>query len=334
MTAFDEILGQPKAVKLLSRVMDTGRLAHAYLFTGPDGVGKSTTAKGLAAILLCQEKWTSAPCGRCPGCLKFASNSHPDFLPVRPDGTAIKIDQIRKLKKALAFPPLASRQRIILLEDVQTMRREAANSLLKTLEEPPPDNLIILIASGSDPLLSTIVSRCQVIPFYPLAIDLAAAVLMHINTGLDRRSALALASLTDGCPGRAETLETNDLMELREDIITALLNAPQSEAEAVETALILSAKTAELKNSLDYLLDLLRIFFKDAMLMHLDDSRKAVSAHTMEINHGRTRERWNLTQLSDMVEAVDYAARALAGNCNRSLVCDVLFLKLLTPETR
>ncbi len=166
--ALTEIAGQPKAIKLLNRSLASQRLAHAYLFTGPDGVGKYTTARSMAAILLCPDVSDLKPCGICPGCQKFSSGNHPDFLHISPMGTAIKIDQIRELKKALSFSPLEAEYRVTILEDVHTMRREAGNSLLKLLEEPPPDNILLLTADESVQLLTTIVSRCQVIPFYPL----------------------------------------------------------------------------------------------------------------------------------------------------------------------
>ncbi|HFQ88690.1 MAG TPA: DNA polymerase III subunit delta' [Desulfobulbus sp.] len=324
MTTFDfsGILGQAKAINLLTRALSSGRLAHAYLFSGPDGVGKTRTAMILAAALLCTDA-NSRPCGRCPGCLKFASANHPDFLAIRPDGVSIRIDQVRELKKTLAFAPFEAGLRVVVLEEVQTMRREAGNSLLKVLEEPPPDNLLILVASDSEPILPTILSRCQVIPFYPLPLELAAEIIAREHSGLDREGVLALATLTNGCPGRAGRLEAGGALELYRQVVAELAAPPPGEAAQVETALALAARMVECKQELDVLLDLLRIFYKDVMIAAL-----LGTAHSAEV--ARARERWNLERLSDKIAAIDSAHRALARNCNRALVCETLLLDLFS----
>ncbi len=317
---FSEILGQPKAINLLGRALASGRLAHAYLFTGPDGVGKTRTAMAVAAILLCTDP-DRRPCSRCPGCRKFASGNHPDFLAIRPEGVSIRIDQVRELKKTLSFPPFESGLRVVVLEEVQTMRREAGNSLLKVLEEPPPDNLLILVASDSEPILPTILSRCQAIPFYPLPLPLAAEIIARENAALDLEGARALAMLTNGCPGRAGRLEAGGALELYRQVIAELVAPAAGEAVQVETALALAVRMAELKQELGVLLDLLRIFFKDAMIAGLSGTAVSVEAD-------QARERWNLERLSDKIAAIDTAQKALARNCNRALVCEVLLLDL------
>ena len=324
-----KILGQPKATKLLSRALASNRLAHAYLFIGPDGVGKTTAARTMAAILFCQDETGLSPCGRCSGCIKFKSDNHPDFIHVLPDGAGIKINQIRTLKKDLAFPPLEAKLRVILLEDVHTMRREAANSLLKMLEEPPPDNILLLTADESEPLLATITSRCQVIPFSFLPLATTADILMGLDPDLDKDRAQTLAALSGGCPGQAQTFDSDDLLQLHSDIMNGLLKDHQNESDRTETALLLATETAEKKDSLETVLDLLRIFFKEVMAAQLNNSRLTTGPSTMEPHIARARERWNLAQLSDRIDAVDFARKALARNCNRQMVCEVFFLQLL-----
>ena len=322
---FSQITGQPKAVRLLGRAVQGNRLAHGYLFTGPDGVGKTTMARTLAAYLFCQSGEEQRPCGTCPGCLKFASGNHPDFLTIRPDGAVIKIEQIRKLKKELSFAPFEAGIRVVVLEDAQTMQHPAGNSLLKVLEEPPPDNLLLLIASESEPVLPTIVSRCQVIPFMPLAREECCRILRSLYPERNTDEIQTLATLTGGCRGQAGEILNDELLELRRRCIAELLESEPDPARSVEQALALAAELGGMKVGLEVLLDMLAEFFKQCMVEELCDQQPAKVTEPV-----RARERWNLQQLSDMVDAVDYARRALARNCNRGLVSEVLMLDLFS----
>jgi len=324
---FTQIIGQPKAVRLLSRALTGNRLAHGYLFIGPEGVGKSSTARALAARLFCQVERGEAPCGHCRGCLKFASGNHPDYLCLKPEGAGIKISQIRALKKSVIFPPFEAEMRIVILEDAQTMGREAGNSLLKLLEEPPPNNLLLLIAADSEPILDTIVSRCQVIPFVSLNMDRAARIITRNHPEFDSEEVRTMARLTGGCPGRAGTLYNDAVLLLRKECLQALSDGSRRQpAEAAEQALYLAGRMAELKEGLNQLFDLLALYFKEAMialLCNTCDEKQEESAEYFAI-----KERRSVQRLSAMVDAVDSSRRALAGNCNRALVCEVLLLDL------
>lgn len=324
---FSAILGQPKAVKLIERALQSGRLAHAYLFSGPDGVGKTTMANALAGMLFCQAGSDDKPCGRCHGCRQFNSGNHPDFVRMQPDGAAIKIDQVRELKKTLSFAPFEGGKRVVILEEVQSLRREAGNSLLKLLEEPPPENILVLIGS-SDQLLSTIVSRCQVIPFNPLPMELAIQVIRDHRPELDNRGVRALAALSEGCPGKAMNMDMEDdsLLELYVRLLNGLTEPPATEAEKIGSALSLAAEMAARKSGLEPLLELFRIFIKDVMVATTCPPR----AEPISPQVDKARELWNLQQLSAMLLAVDFAEKALARNCNRALTCEVLLLELMT----
>lgn len=321
--AFSPVRGQDKAIRLLDRALASGRLAHAYLFTGPDGVGKTTVALDLAAWLLCRAPGHDRPCGTCPGCLKRISNNHPDFLRIRPDGAAIKIDQVRSLKRALTYPPFEAEQRVVLIEEVQTMRREAGNSLLKLLEEPPPGNLLILVGGSMGSILATIVSRCQVIPFAPLELGLAAAIISEHRPELDPADCQVLAALAEGCPGQALAMEAEGVLPLYRRIVAMLGEDSGRPADRVEIALALAAEMAALGESEPLLLVLLRIFFKNSLAARAGVSRPDWPAEVL-----RARERWNLVQLSAKMAAIERTEKALARNCSRSLASEVLLLEL------
>ncbi|WP_417910702.1 DNA polymerase III subunit delta' [Candidatus Electronema sp. PJ] len=321
---FSQIIGQTKALNLLGRALQGGRMAHGYLFTGPEGVGKSTTARALAAQLLCQSTGESKPCGHCSSCKKFAAGSHPDFLWLQPEGASIKINQIRELKKALSFAPLERGLRIVLIDDAQTMGREAGNSLLKLLEEPPPDNLLLLIASDAEPLLDTLVSRCQVIPFAALTEAQAAQVIRRTHPQLSPEEVRTMAKLTGGCPGRTDALHSHEVISLYQECLHALLAGTSKQAEAVEQALALAGQLAELKDDLNLFFDLLSLFFKEVLTSAL--CTRELDAEEQLL--ARARECWNLQQVSAMVEAIEKARSDVARNCSRTLVCEVLLLAL------
>lgn len=162
------------AVRLLDTAMQRDKLAQSYLFYGPEGVGKRLTALLLASALQCEEG-QGIGCGRCPACQKVLRGSHPDWHLIEPDGNNIRIDQIRELQNIMSRRPHEGRRRIAVLDPAERMNDPAANALLKLLEEPPADSLIVLISAQTQKLLPTIRSRCQPIRFTPLAQDILAA---------------------------------------------------------------------------------------------------------------------------------------------------------------
>ncbi len=177
-----------------------------------------------------------------------------------------------------------------------------------------------MTASDDQPLLPTITSRCQLIPFAPLSLDDAAEVIRKITPETSPEQARTLASLTNGCPGRAKSLHSDEVLTLYNDCLQSIQAVPGlSMAESVEQSLALAARAAELKDGLDTLFDLLAINFKDSMVAQLCAAGEEVVL---------IREDWNLGQLSAKVDAIDAARRELARNCNRVLVCEVLLLDL------
>ncbi len=322
---FTHILGQKKAVTFFQRAISSDRVSHSYLLHGPDGVGKRLLAEGIAAVLLCQNG-ENRPCGHCPGCLKYLSANHPDLLHIRPDGPTIKIAQIRELKQALTYAPFEKGYRILIVEDVHTMRREAGNSLLKILEEPPEQNIFLLLSASLEVVLPTIRSRCQLIPFYSLPTELAAGIIRQKQPDLQDDEAIMLAQLADGSPGKALSLNSGSLFPLYIESMESLLTKRDCDAERIEAALALAAKWTDLKDELPYLLHLFRVFFKDAMVPLVIDHPGATRMLWLD----KARERWNFRLLSDKIDRIDYADQALQRNCNKGLTSEVLALHLLT----
>ncbi len=322
--SFPYIVGQGKAQKLFGRSLSSERLAHAYLFKGPDGVGKKLFARGVAAVINCIQKRSGSACGHCPSCLKHMSGNHPDFHFVCPEKGAIKIDQIRQLKRILSYPPYEAKTRVVLLEDIHTMRQEAANSLLKILEEPPKDNLLLLTAEASKNILQTIASRCQSIPFYNLSVEATQKILLDKEEGLDTKTARILARLSEGSPGRALLLMKTDMIAIWEEVTGLIAKCPGG--EDVDKVLKVAESMAELKENLTPLLGLLRVWLRDMLVAMSGGLKIDGDEHAKGAAFAKD---WSSQELFAKMKALDRAELELGHNCNRTLVCEILLFRLL-----
>ncbi|RUM46735.1 MAG: DNA polymerase III subunit delta' [Desulfocapsa sp.] len=315
-----QLYGQKQAQKFISRSLAAERMAHAYLFQGPDGVGKQLFARKLAVVINCKNSNGLQSCGVCSSCRKMSSGSHPDFLSVSPEKGAIKIAQIRDLTKRLTFAPYEAKTRVVLVEDVHSMGQEAANALLKTLEEPPENNILILTADSAGNVLRTILSRCQTIPFYSLTAEETCRVLREQDAEIDRQTALLLARLGEGSPGKALLLHRKDLISLWESVTALLADAVCKRDAETGTVLLMAAKLAALKEDLIHFLGLLRLWLRDGLVAFYDGAEASGTQ--------KTRKEWNSQQYFAKLEAIDSAEKELSRNCNRTLVCEVLLFRL------
>lgn len=164
---FKGIIGNTKTKEILETALKNKNILHSYLFHGEEGIGKYLIAREFAKGILC-ENYKDEPCENCKSCIEFNTNNHPDFLTINPDGNNIKIEQIRYMNSKILEKPVISKRKVYIINDSDKMTKEAQNSLLKTLEEPPEYAVIILICSQESNLLTTIGSRCTKIEFNSL----------------------------------------------------------------------------------------------------------------------------------------------------------------------
>jgi DNA polymerase-3 subunit delta' len=222
-----DVFGHEWAIDLLTGALSHDRLSHAYLLTGPAHIGKTTLARALAQTLNC-ESGGLAPCGACRSCQLVAKDRHPDVRLIKPELASsgrketLRIDQVRGLQKALALAPYEARYQVAILARFHRASLGAANALLKTLEEPPERVIIILTADLVDPLLPTIVSRCQSLSLRPLPLDRVESALLE-RWGAEKGRAHQLAHLSGGRLGLAVRLLSDPhLLSQRQEGLDAL----------------------------------------------------------------------------------------------------------------
>ena len=208
--SFGGVRGQDRAVALLLRYLESGNVPAGLLFFGEEGIGKEKAAFAFVSALFCRNRGQAGACGTCRDCRILASGSHPNFHRVSPENQSILIDDIRSLQGELSLKAFSDRPRAVIISPADRMTVQAANALLKTLEEPPPGTHLLLVAHRISRIPPTIVSRCQKVSFSPLAPPLVEEIVSRIP-GADRHSAAAIraaAALSGGSPGRAlEVLE-------------------------------------------------------------------------------------------------------------------------------
>lgn len=239
---FSEIIGQERALRFLGEALARDKLAHAYLFVGVPGIGKTTAGIALARAINCMEQGQDLGCGRCATCRQFAAGAFVDLRIVSPEGHVIKIEQIREIDRFMSFKAFSGKYRVVIVRQAETMSTEAANAFLKTLEEPPPGNLLILNVTEPLNVLPTILSRCQKVVFNPVPASLISKW-MKEKHNIDPGTADLLAKLSDGSPGKALDMEEGFFLEKRRQYVDQLTSLRKtSDPELLELALHYTGK--------------------------------------------------------------------------------------------
>lgn len=329
------ILGHERILEALRRALRRHRLASAYCFSGPNAVGKRTVARQFLQSILCEQRIDgSESCGTCRSCIAWRQGYHPDaiLLEGKSENAPITIDSIRDIQKKLSFRPSVSRYRVALIDNADHLTLEAANALLKTLEEPPPQTVIVLCAPTLSTLPLTVRSRCQQFIFQLVPRDAIVELLRGETESQDL--AQAVSHLALGRPGLALTLlRTPDEYARYREQVTALLHllqAPLPERLRELKALIPNRLSAhDARQELMPLLDLLLWLIRDILLIreHLEDH--AVHHFLVEdLRH--MAERASTPQLLRSMELVSRTKLYLLQNVNPSLALEHLFVNIET----
>lgn len=320
-----EFYGNERIVDYFRKAIAHNQLGHAYLFSGPSGVGKATLSRILCKTLLCRNPSPDGPCEACPSCHKFESGNHPDFHPFVPDGLYFKIDQVRSIIHTVSLKPVESRWKTYLLEGADYMRDEGANALLKVLEEPPGETIYFLISEMVESLLPTVRSRCQHFAFQPLQPEELRQCLVE-KMGYSQQDAEKMARYSHGSIGRSLTLNVEEYNDMRDRLLGVLEAAllPKTYFQLYDGIRSITVERVEMAERLLILEELVRDLLviqsaEDAMPVHQDVRKR------LEV----IAERVSPEALEKFYEDLLTAREAITKvNANVSLSLQWLFLPL------
>ncbi len=248
--SFKDILGHERQIEILKKSILSGRTAHAFLFAGPEGVGKMLTALAFAKALNCSY-FDGDSCGRCDDCSRIEAGTHINVFTIAPEEGLIRIGAVRELQNALRYRAERG-TKVAIVEGADRLKTEAANALLKTLEEPPQGSVIVLVTSSPADLLPTVVSRCQRINFHVLSEEVLKRLVMDVG-GVGPEEAAVVARLAGGTMKRVPAYLDREALARREERVARILSISGTDrAELVDLAGELSAD-GDLENTLDYL---------------------------------------------------------------------------------
>jgi DNA polymerase III subunit delta' len=315
---FRNVMGHDKQKEMLASLVSKGRMPHALLFAGPEGVGKKIMAVELVKNFFCE---TGTACGVCRPCRNLSSGSHPDFTLVSKE-TAIKIDELRAIRRDVYESPFEAPIRVIVIDNADMMTREAANALLKTLEEPPASNLFILISSREQDVPLTIRSRCMRIPFGTLSCEKVIGYLRDVRD-VETGQAELLARLSNGSISGALFWLDEEHFALRRRVAELVTGRTKGFANIALVAEAITAGGNELTH-LSFLLSLLRDIWWVAVTR---DAAGVANIDLAEIVEETSsgRQAW----AGRSIRRVQEALRTLRYNVNRWLAVEHLMIDIV-----
>ena len=319
---FADISGHDRIVEVLRRSLRSGKTAHSYLFEGVPGCGRKKTAMALVQALFCSILPDDA-CGSCPSCRKIDSGNHPDIHVVAPlpDKRDISIDQLREMQHILSLRPYEAPRKVCIIEPAERMSVSAANSLLKTLEEPPGNALIILLTENAGMLLSTVRSRCQLIRFAPLSPEHVLALLER--SGMAPDTAALLAPMAGGSLQRALELDNETLTARREVVLSRV---DQLDIRRIASVFDAAEELSGNRDATLELLDMLLSFFRDAV--HLGAGSGEIVNRSLRPALEAIATRRSFPRNLELLERIYETRRDVQRNANPKLALDHLFMAM------
>lgn len=319
---FSHIAGQDEIKKSLINSINNNQISHCYIFEGPKGMGKYDLALVFAQALLCKNK-NDIPCNKCQDCLKVNSENHPDLHVINIEETTIKREDIDELINSIYKKPYEANKKIYIIKEAQEMTPQAANTFLKTLEEPPKDSVIILLTTNSNLLLTTIVSRCQHIKLKNVSKETIKSHLTD-NYNISEEIAELAAFYSKGILNKAVNIVSgkDNLLKFREEIIKLFDKIINSDSEIIYD---LENYFEEQKDNIDSIIEIMMTWVRDIMFIKNNMEELIINKDFKQLvkMHGES-----LKNNSNIIEYLQQTSEKLKSNVNYKLAVDNMLLRI------
>lgn len=321
---FNSIIGQKEVIGSLKKALSDDRIGHAYIFTGPTGIGKKTIANIFAGLLLCKNLQSATACGRCEACLLRKNGSNPDYHRINTEGLSIGVDMIREIQGDVLIKPIYSKRKVYIIEDAAKMTDQAQNCLLKTFEEPPAYVVVILLAVNYEMLLETIRSRAQRLNFRKYTDE---QVRCAVEASCGNVSNLQLAAgYSDGNIGIAlELAGSGEFILLRDRVFELLTGVARGK---IEDILQFTTFAEENRDSIDLILEIILLYYRDLLIACETGNENILINSDKKVMIFNNAQMYCNRRVIDNIEAIGAVRKALKQNANYQLTIDHLLMKL------
>lgn len=323
MAEFKQIIGHEQIIQHMQNAIRQKKISHAYLLCGESGSGKRLVAEAFAKAVLCEEGGIEA-CEKCKSCKQAESGNHPDIRVVVREKATLGVKEIREQVTAdVQIKPYSSEYKIYLIDEAEKMTEEAQNALLKTIEEPPEYAVFLLMVDRQELLLSTVLSRCVLLPFYPVATGKIKQFLME-EKGVPDYLAESAAAFSGGLVGRAvQYTESEAFTEQREEVLHLVKYVDQmTMAEVMENVKLFASK----KDAATEYLDMILLWYRDVLMYKATkDINALMFANEPEAVADQAKKR-SFENLQGIVEALEQVKQRLKSNVNFETALELLLL--------
>ncbi|MBQ9827941.1 MAG: DNA polymerase III subunit delta' [Lachnospiraceae bacterium] len=326
MSGYSDVAGHFQVIEYMRGVIKEGMVPHAFLFSGPEGTGKSVLAGIFARALQCEEGGTD-PCGKCRSCIQAESGNHPDIMWVKGSKQGIiGVDDIReKVNDDICIKPYSSRYKIYIIDDAETMTPGAQNALLKTIEEPPEYGIIMLLANNKDSLLSTVRSRCVLLSMRPVD-DKSVLRFLKENYDLTDEEAQTAAAYAGGSIGKAvKLIENDDYREIRRRVLHLVRGIDSMEIYELKDAI---KEITAYNISLPDIIDMMMIWYRDVLMLKATNDIGLLNYRDEYKYLKQKRNVISYEGLDSIIGAMEKAKSRLRANVEPGIVMEMLLMNI------